>query len=248
MAAKITRGLAVDTLVGQPAEEVVIRMRKFLFAVAVAGAAAMPTAGLGAPVGAATATWTVTPGAAFTQEGAAHHSHFTDTTTGTAFLCQGMKIAGSFKSGSGLTNPLGQITAANGDGTGPLLCGSSASTEFGMTFSHFPMGIRAVSYHVSTGTTTGVITGVHITLSTASGAPACTGTVDGTGPDANNGIVHFSFLNSGGVLHFNAGSNLHGYNVSGCGGLIHSGDAISYRVNTDPITVTGGMPNTITSP
>ena len=94
MAAKITRGLAADTPVSQPAEEAVIRMRKLLFAIAVAGAAAMPTAGLGAPVGAATATWTVTPGAAFTQEGAAHHSHFTDTTTGTAFLCQGMKIAG----------------------------------------------------------------------------------------------------------------------------------------------------------
>jgi hypothetical protein len=213
-----------------------------------AGAAAMPTVGLAAPVGAAAATWTVTPGGAFTQEGAAHHSHFTDATSGTAFLCQGVRIAGTFKSGSGLVNPLGQITAANGDGIGPLLCGSTASIVFGVTFSHFPMGIRAVSYHASTGTTTGVITGIHITLSTASGAPACTGTVDGTGPDANNGIVHFSFLNSGGVLHFNAGSNLHAYNVTGCGNLIHGGDAISYRANTDPITVTGGMPNTITSP
>jgi len=220
-------------------------MRQFLCATAVALSAVGLAAG---PVAAAAATWTVTPGGAFTQPGAAHHSHFTDATTSTAFLCQGVKIAGTFKSGSGLTNPLGQITAANGDGPGPLLCGSPASTEFGMTFSHFPMGIRAVTYDPSTGTTTGVITGIHITLSTASGAPACTGTVDGTGPDADNGTVHFSFLNSGGGLHFNVGSDLHAYHVSGCGNLIHSGDAISYRVNTDPITVTGGMPNTITSP
>jgi hypothetical protein len=212
----------------------------------VAGGAAALAIGLGAAtVAAATATWTVTPGAAFTNPGIAIHSHLTDATTGTTFLCQGVGIVGTLKSGSGLTNPLGQITAANGAGTGPLLCASS-STQFGMTFSHFPMDIRAVSYDASTGTTTGVITGIHITLSTVSGAPACTGTIDGTGPAANNGTVHFSFLNSGGELHFNVGGNLHAYNVSGCGGLIHGDDAISYRARTFPYS--NGVPNTITSP
>ena len=116
-----------------------------------------------------------------------------------------------------------------------------------MTFSHFPMDIRAVSYDPSTGTTTGVITGIHLTLSTAFGSPACTGTIDGTGPNANDGKIHFSFFN-GGELHFNVGSSLHAYNISGCGGLIHSGDALSYRAITSPMSVATNMPNTITSP
>jgi hypothetical protein len=222
-------------------------MRKRLFVTVMAVAASALAVGLGAgPVAAATATWTVTPGGAFNTPGVAIHSHLTDTTTGTALLCQGLSIDGSFKSGSGLTNPIGQITGAHGAGTGPLLCGSS--TPFGMTFSHFPMGIRAVSYDPSTGVTTGVITGIHLTLSTAFGAPACTGTIDGTGANANNGKVHFSFFNSGGELHFNVGSNLHAYNISGCSGLIHSGDAISYRAITGPKNTTSAMPNTITSP
>jgi len=222
-------------------------MRKYLFATFLVGAASALTVGLGAvPVVAATATWTVTPGGAFTTLSPAIHSHLTDTTTGTALLCQGLAIDGAFKSGSGLTNPIGQITGAHGASPGPLLCGSS--TPFGITFSHFPMGIRAVSYDASTGVTTGVITGIHITLSTAPGAPACTGTIDGTGANANNGKVHFSFFNSGGELHFNVRSNLHAYNVSGCSGLILSGDAISYRAITDPRNTTSAMTYTITSP
>jgi len=224
-------------------------MRTHLFATFAVGAAAVLTLGLGAtPVVAAAATWTVTPGGAFITPGAAHHSHLTDTTTGTALLCQGVAIDGTFKSGSGLTNPLGQIAAAHGDGPGPLLCGSPPFGPFGMTFSHFPMDIRAVSYHPSTGVTAGVITGIHLTLSTAFGAPTCTGTLDGTGPNANDGKIHFSFFNTGGGLHFNVGSNLHAYNISGCGGLIHSGDALSYRAITSPMSVATNMPNTITSP
>lgn len=224
-------------------------MRTHLFATFAAGAAAALALGLGAaPVAASAATWTVTPGGAFNTPGAAHHSHLTDTAAGTALLCQGVAIDGTVKSGSGLTNPLGQITAAHGDGTGPLLCGSPPFGPFGMTFSHFPMDIRAVSYDPTTGTTTGVITGIHLTLSTAFGAPACTGTIDGTGPAADNGAIHFSFFNTGGGLHLNVGSNLHAYNISGCGGLLHRGDALSYRAITSPIATTSGMPNTITSP
>jgi hypothetical protein len=226
----------------------VIRMRKHLFAAIVAGGASALAVGLGAmPTAAATATWTVTPGGVFNDPGVPIHSHFTNVTTGTALLCQGLKIVGTFKSGSGLTNPIGQITAATGAGAVPILCGST--TEFNMTFSHYPMGIRAVSYDAGTGVTTGVITGIHITLSTAFGAPACTGTIDGTAPNANTGAIHFSYTNGGGDdLRFNVRSNLHAYNVTGCGGLIHSGDAISYWGITGPYPIASSMPNTITSP
>jgi hypothetical protein len=104
-----------------------------------------------------------------------------------------------------------------------------------MTFSHV-MGIRALSYDASTGLTTGVITDVHINLSTASEAPACAGTIDGTGANRNDGKIHFSYDNTGGELHFNVKSNLHANNVTGCGGIVNSGDAISYWGITDPPT------------
>jgi hypothetical protein len=187
-------------------------------------------------------------GGAFRTAGMAHGTHFTDTTTGADFLCEGLKMAGTFKSGSGLADPLGQITAATGGSSVTLLCGSPSTAEFLMTFSHYPMEINAVSFDASTGVTTGVITGIHLTLATASGAPACTATVDGTGPAADNGKVHFGYFNTGGELHFNAGGNLHAYNVSGCGGLIHSGDAITYRARTFPLPISSTFPNTITSP
>jgi hypothetical protein len=32
---------------------------------------------------------------AFTTAGVAHHTHFTDTTTGADFLCEGLKMAGT---------------------------------------------------------------------------------------------------------------------------------------------------------
>ena len=51
------------------------------------------------------------------------------------------------------------------------------------------MHIRAGQYHSAGGLTTGWVTGIHITLSTSPGATRCTGTIDGTGPDADNGKV-----------------------------------------------------------
>src|SRR5215472_5016660 len=126
-------------------------MSKRLSVTAIAVFASALVALSAAPVVAAAATWTVTPGGVFNTLGTAHHSHLTDTSTGTAFLCQGLAIDGAFQSGSGLTNPIGKITVAHGPGSGPFLCGSSP--PFGVTFSHFPMRIRAVSYDPSTGTT-----------------------------------------------------------------------------------------------
>jgi len=177
---------------------------------------------------------------------AAKHSFLTDTTTGTSFQCQGLRIVGTFKSGNGLTNPIGQITAALDAGGGAVLCGST--TQFALTFGHFPMHIRAMSYNATTGVTTGMITGIHITFSPPGGGAPCTGIIDGTGPAANNGQVHFAYLNTGGELHLTVAGDLHTYNVTGCGGLIHSGDAISYRARTFPLNDRSGLPNTITSP
>ncbi len=117
---------------------------------------------------------------------------------------------------------------------------------------HFPMNIRAGHYDPATGVTQGVITGIHIKISTVPGQARCTGTIDGTGPNADNARVPFTFTNTGGELDGEletgaAATGLTAYNISGCGGRIHSGDAFSYQVITFPRTATG-VANTITSP
>jgi len=52
--------------------------------------------------------------------------------------------------------------------------------------------------------------------------------VDGTGAAADNGIMQIRYHNSLAKLKIRTeGSNLHFYNVTGCAGLINSGDAIT---------------------
>ena len=110
------------------------------------------------------------------------------------------------------------------------------------------MHIRAGQYHSAGGLTTGWVTGIHITLSTSPGATRCTGTIDGTGPDADNGKVPFSYSNSGGKFTFASnGTGLTAYNITGCSGRIHSGDVIGYSGLAFPRT-TAGTADRITSP
>jgi len=53
--------------------------------------------------------------------------------------------------------------------------------------------------------------------------------VDGTGASANNGRVTAKYSNGTGKLTTTGAGNLHIYNVSGCAGLIHSGDGSSFK-------------------
>jgi hypothetical protein len=217
-------------------------MHKHLAAAATAGAALAVAVGLGTtPVAATTATWTVTPGGTFeTYPGTAHFSYLTDATTGTVFNCEGLNAGGTFKSGSGLTNPIGTIAF------GPLVCGGQGGLEFGVTFSNPHMGIRAVKYDASTDIVYGAITHLQATISTDSGG-ACTGSIDGTGPTTGSGMVRFKY-NGGELQTRRGGGNLHAYNVTGCGGLINSGDVLTYTGHASIRSPSHLVVNVITSP
>jgi hypothetical protein len=227
-------------------------MRKLLSAALTAGAASALVAGLAVvPAAATTTTWTVTPGGSFTNP-IARPSVLADLTFGGKdYGCQPIKMTGTFHSGSGLANPIGQIASVRGPKARTIVC-RVPGTAFLMTVTHFPMGINARHYDAATGVTQGVITGIHITLSTIPGQGPCTGTIDGTGPNAGNGKVPFTYANTNGQLDgeldFSQNLiNLTAYNVTGCHGQIHSGDNFVWQVMAFPRTATG-MANTMTSP
>ena len=228
---------------GATAEETLVHIRRHMFGTVLAAGVSALAVGLGGtPVAAATVTWTVTPGGTFETPAAAHFSYLTDTATGTVFSCNGLSVAGTFKSGSGVTNPIGKI------GFGPLVCGGPAGIELGITFSNPHMGIRAVRYDASTSIVYGAITHISATISPDSGA-ACTATIDGTGPALGNGMTRFKFYNNAGQLQtLRRGGNLHAYNVTGCGGLINNGDVLTYGSHVNIVAPGHFAVNAITSP
>ena len=121
----------------------------------------------------------------------------------------------------------GTHTSGAGLGSITSLGFSSCTGPLGLTFkvksSHFPWHLNAVSY--KSGVTTGTITGIHATLS----GPSCSATVDGTGATKNNGRVKATYTNSTGILKvLTSGGNLHIYRVSGCAGLIHTGNSATF--------------------
>ena len=84
---------------------------------------------------------------------------------------------------------------------------------------------RGVLFNSTSGVTTGTLTGIHAALT----GPGCSAVVDGTGATADNGMVSATYPNSTGALKvLTTGGNLHIYNVSGCAGLIRSGDATTF--------------------
>jgi len=163
------------------------------------------------------ATWTVKPGGAITAK--AGTTTLKDTKTGSVLTCKTSSGKGTLKSGKGLSGTgIGSITALSfSTCTGPL------SLTFTVKTTHFPWHLNAVSF--SSGVTTGTITGIHATLS----GPSCSAVVDGTGATANNGKVTAKYSNGTGKLTTTGAGNLHIYKVSGCAGLINTGDGSSFK-------------------
>jgi hypothetical protein len=163
------------------------------------------------------ATWTVKPGGAITAK--AGKTTLKDTKTGSVLTCQSSSGSGTLKKGSGLSGTgIGSISALSFNTcTGPL------GLTFTVKTTHFPWHLNAVSF--SSGVTTGTITGIHATLT----GPSCSAVVDGTGPTADNGKVTAKYSNGTGILSTTGAGNLHVYNVSGCAGLINSGDGASFH-------------------
>jgi hypothetical protein len=177
-------------------------------------AASTAFAGTGSHVA---ATWTVKPGGAITAK--AGTTTLKDTKTGSTLACTSSSGKGTVKKGSGLSGAgIGSITALSfSNCTGPL------SLTFTVKTTHFPWHLNAKS--ISSGVTTGTITGIHATLT----GPSCSAVVDGTGATANNGMVTAKYSNSTGKLVTTGAGNLHIYNVHGCAGLVGNGDGTSFK-------------------
>lgn len=211
-------------------------MRKGLFSVLSTGAIVVAL-GIGTSTATATTatTWTIKPGGAVT--GTAGTITITDTTTGAQATCTSSSIGATLKSGAGLTNPLGKITAVaynscSALGFGETITASASSTH--------PWLLRGGTY--SSGVTHGSIGNVGTSFSIASPFGGCTGTVAGTSA-TTPGVIRVTYKNVNGSLIMH-GDNLHAWNVAGtCNGNINTGD---------PITVVGTYKisprQTITSP
>jgi hypothetical protein len=188
-----------------------------------AGAMALATGLSAAPSLAATATtWTVSPGGAVTLTQSGHFT-LADVTSGNSLVCAHTKGTAHFKPGRGLSGArIGSVTRLS-----LSRCTGPGGLTFTMTPGHFPWELSARSYDpsVTAGTTTGTIHGIHATVSGIN----CHATVDGTSATADNGRTQIHYHNSRAKLKIRTQeSTLHFYRVSGCGGLIKSGDAVTF--------------------
>jgi hypothetical protein len=192
-------------------------MRELVGRTVLTAMAAAMAIGLGATTSlAASTTWTVSPGGSIT--GSAGKTTLADTTSGLTVTCTSSALTGSLKTGTGLTSPLGKITSINFNNC------SAAGQTVSISTGTVAWPLKAGSYNTTSGVTTGTISRIHFAVSSS----VCSFVVDGTGATANNGKVKIKYANGTHKLKILAtGGNLHVYNVSGCFGVIASGDAVT---------------------
>ncbi len=196
-----------------------MRPRDPLRTLSATAAATALTVSLCAPALASTATWTVSPGGRYVSH-SAEYWFLQDDGTKYKIPCNDVSARFHFKSGTGLTNPIGIIKSISLNN-----CGYGGTAN---TFSVLPVGLpwafRALSYDPSTGATRGVVLNVHFTVTGAS----CSAVIDGTGPTAYNGQLQFYWDNGSNVFDIGTKGtrHLHVYNVSGCSGVFSNGDPI----------------------
>ena len=200
----------------------------------ITGAATAATIGASAGVALAVAiTFTISPGGAITAS--AGTTKLTDTNTGSVLQCTSSSSSGTLKSGSGISGTnIGSITKLTfSNCTGPL------GLTFTVTNSGFPWTLHGTAFNATSGVTTGNITGIKSTLT----GPSCSASVAGA-TATTPGKVKVTYTNSTHKLKVVAGGGtLHVWNVSGCAGLINSGDATTFVG-----TYTVSPAQTITSP
>lgn len=202
-------------------------MRARLIGALAAGAALVTTAVLAGPASADPATWTVTPGGAFT--GAAGETILT-TESGIELFCVSSTAAGTAASGTGLSNPLATIP------DGPGVEFNDCQGPFGLTFTVDHIGtwhLNGASYDGSD-VTTGTLDDITANIS----GPACEATVTGS--------VNATFTNSTDVLSVAPDLTLTISFVdpnNDCLGLITQGETASFDGD---YTITPGL--TVTSP
>ncbi|GAA0964102.1 hypothetical protein [Actinocorallia libanotica] len=192
-----------------------------------AAAAAAAVVCAGTPAFAA--TWTVTPGGAVT--GTAGTTTLKDIDTGAQLTCSSSTTNATVQGGSGLSGAaIATVTSATfSNCRGPL------GIRFTMNTDDVSYQLNADSY--AAGVTSGTLNNITATLS----GPFCSATVGGPA-SGTPGSISGTYTNSTHTLAV-SGGNLHIWNVSGCFGLLHSGDAVSYIAS---YVLSPGL--TITSP
>jgi len=193
---------------------------------------------IGATAGVALAvaiTFSISPGGNISAS--AGKTTLTDVTNPShaQLTCASSTSTGTLKSGHGISGTnLGSIkTLKFNNCTGPL------GLTFTVTNSAFPWILHGTAFNATTGVTTGNITGIKSHLS----GPSCSADVAGATATAK-GKVKVTYTNSTHKLKVLAGGGtLHIFNVSGCAGLLSSGDATQF-VGTYTVTPA----QTITSP
>ena len=176
---------------------------------------------VGASAGVALAvaiTFSISPGGAITATAGTTKLH--DVNTNQNLQCTSSSSSGTLKTGHGISGSnIGSITNLTfSNCTGPL------GLTFTVTNSGFPWTLHGTAFNATSGVTTGNITGIKSHLS----GPGCSADVAGATATAT-GKVKVTYTNSTHKLKVLAsGGTLHVFNVSGCAGLINSGDATQF--------------------
>lgn len=155
---------------------------------------------------ASAATWTAGP------------VTFTDSTTGTAMSCTASTT--DIVPNSGASNPVAELTSISFTG-----CDVAS-----LAVTLKPAGLSwPVDAGVS-GRTIGEKSGGH-GISVSLTSSGCSADIDGTGAGTKTGVADFRYTHKTGKLGIEiTNGNLHIYGVSGCSGLISSGDGVSFTV------------------
>jgi hypothetical protein len=193
-------------------------------------AAAAPTTPSPTPGHFLTGLWQSTPGGSFSGALAKKQTvTLTDAATGTVISCTSSALSGTFKFGQQVS-PAGvgsfssvTLVTCTGPGGKTFTVATSASA------SH-PWLLNARSFDLTSDVTTVTISSIMARIS----ASGCSGTVAGPSSTAPGTVEAANSVVGGftGILEDNlaispTGGNLHVWNVSGCSGLFHSGDALT---------------------
>jgi hypothetical protein len=189
---------------------------------AAAGLAVGLGAGLAGPAQAAT-TFTVSPGGAWSGTGSA--ASIRDAVSNQVTLCSGLAVAGSFKSGRGLSGTnIGALTRMVL--TGCEVHGVAVTiTVHTSAANPAPMSLTG-EFPADSGTFTGQATNVSLTLDDANGCHAEVGakTINGGGP----GVAGFTYNSTSAQFSFGAG--IHGLFVQSATPQCSSGTYHGLRV------------------
>jgi hypothetical protein len=173
------------------------------------------------------ATWTVTPGGSYRAQVRSDNIwELLDVRTGQQLSCTVNASAWSmrlrFRKGSGLSDPIGWA----GSLSFPKPCFPGGMGPVTLSADSLPWGINALSYDPASQVTSGRLTHLHLALS----GPHCAAVLDGSSATAGDGTAPFAYNNGpAGTLQtaYRPGSgDLHAYQVTGCRGLLHSGDLV----------------------